>query len=68
MFIDTINKSIAKLRKYYSKIDILDNKSKALYLALILNPRIKWEGLTSISLSSRISSDIYNRLRTNYNI
>ena len=59
---------IAKLRKYYPKTGILDNKSKALYLALILNPRIKQEGLSSISLSSGMSSDIYNRLKTDYNV
>jgi hypothetical protein len=37
-------------------------------MALILDPRIKQEGLTSISLSSGISSDIYNRLNTDYNV
>ena len=46
----------------------MDNKSKALYLALILDPRIKQEGLTNISLSNNISSDIYNRLKTDYNM
>jgi hypothetical protein len=30
--------TIAKLRKYYPKIGVLNNKSKAFYLALILNP------------------------------
>jgi hypothetical protein len=68
VFTDTINKGITKLRKYYPKISVLDNRSKALYLALIINPRIKQEGLTSINLSSGISSDIYNRLKTNYNV
>ena len=47
---------------------MLNNKSKALYLALILNPRIKQEGLASIGLSSGMSSDIYNRLKTDYNV
>jgi hypothetical protein len=47
---------------------MLNNKSKAFYLAFILNPRIKREGLINISLSSSISSDIYNRLKTNYNV
>jgi hypothetical protein len=59
---------MAKLRKYYLKTSVLDNKSKALYLALILDPWIKQEGLTSIGLSSGISSDIYNRLKTDYNV
>jgi hypothetical protein len=46
----------------------LDNKSKALYLALILDPRIKRAGLAGIGLDSGIVSDIYNRLKTDYNI
>jgi hypothetical protein len=58
----------AKLCKYYPKIGILDNKSKALYLALILNPRIKRIELAGIGLDSSIVSDIYNRLKTDYNI
>jgi hypothetical protein len=62
-----INKGIAKLRKYYLKTSVLENKSKALYLALILDPRIKREGLTRIGLTSGIESDIYNRLKTDYN-
>jgi len=45
-----------------------NNKSKAFYLALILNPRIKKDGLTNIGLSTGIISDIYNRLKTDYNI
>jgi len=61
-----INKGIAKLRKYYPKTRALNNKSKALYLALILDPRIKKEGLIGISLSSGIIINIYNRLYTNY--
>ena len=40
----------------------LNNKSKALYLALILDPRIKREGLTNIGLSTGITLDIFNRL------
>ena len=58
---------MAKLRKYYPKTGVLENKSKALYLALILDPRIKREGLTGIGLASGIESDIYNRLKTDYN-
>jgi hypothetical protein len=46
----------------------LDNKSKALYLALILNPRIKRAGLAGIGLAPEIVSDIYNRLETDYNV
>ena len=36
MFINTINKGIAKLRKYYPKIAFTSPKSKALYISLIL--------------------------------
>jgi hypothetical protein len=59
---------MAKLRKYYPKTGVLDNKNKALYLSLILDPRIKREGLTSIGLSSGIEADIYNRLQIDYNV
>jgi hypothetical protein len=38
----------------------LNNKSKALYLAFILDPRIKREGLTNIVLFTSITSDIFN--------
>jgi hypothetical protein len=47
---------------------VLNNKSKAFYLALILNPRVKKEGLINISLSFNITSNIYNRLKTNYKV
>jgi len=35
-------------------------------MALILDPRIKQEGLIGIGLTSGISADIYNRLYDNY--
>ena len=46
----------------------MDNKSKALYLALILDPRIKRAGLAGIELAPGIVSNIYNRLETDYNV
>ena len=46
----------------------MDNKSKALYLALILNSRIKRVRLAGIGLAPGMLSDIYNRLETDYNI
>ena len=46
----------------------MDNKSKALYLALILDPRIKRAGLAGIGLAPGMVSDIYNRLETDYNV
>ena len=61
-----INKGIAKLRKYFPKNSIL-NESKALYLSLILDPRIRREGLEAIGLTNSQASEIYNRLLTNYN-
>ena len=65
-FIKAINKGIAKLRKYYPKLGNLNNKNKALYLALILDPRIKEEGLDNIGLSSGIKSDIHTKLLKDY--
>jgi hypothetical protein len=56
------------LRKYYPKQGNLNNKSKALYLALILDPRIKREGLKNIGLTSGLITDIYNRLYTDYQV
>jgi hypothetical protein len=66
VFSDAIDKGIAKLRKYYPKTGVLVNRSKALYLALILDPRIKREGLKAIGLSSGLISDIYDRLYMDY--
>jgi hypothetical protein len=67
-FINAVNKGIAKLRKYYLKLNILNNKNKVLYLALILNPRIKRKGLATIGFNSGIETNIYNRLRIDYNV
>jgi len=53
-----INKGIAKLRKYYPKTGALNNRYKALYLFLILSPRIKGEGLSLIGLTSGLSINI----------
>jgi hypothetical protein len=63
VFSNAIDKGIAKLRKYYPKTGALVNKSKALYLALILNLRIKREELEVISLSSGLISDIVVGIR-----
>ncbi|KAH7308320.1 hypothetical protein BKA65DRAFT_485667 [Rhexocercosporidium sp. MPI-PUGE-AT-0058] len=52
LFIDAINKGIAKLRKYYLKQDL----------------RIKRDGLELIGLNRGQSTDILNRLREIYNI
>jgi hypothetical protein len=51
-----------------TKTGVLDNKSKALYLALIFGSRIKQEGLTSIGLFTSISLNIYNGLKTDCNM
>jgi hypothetical protein len=63
-----INKGIAKLRKYYPKTGALNNRHKALYLSLILNPRIKSEGLSLIGLTSGLSIDIKNKLEEEYKL
>jgi hypothetical protein len=47
---------------------VLNNKSQALYLALILDPRIKKEGLANIGLSIGIISDIYAKLSADYQV
>ena len=59
---------MAKLRKYYLKTGILDNKSKALYLALIFDPRIKRVRLVGIGLAPGMVSNIYNKLEIDYNM
>jgi hypothetical protein len=45
--VGTINKGIAKLRKYYPKDRWVspNSRNKALYISLILDPRIKIEDL-----------------------
>ena len=64
-FTIAINKGIAKLQKYFPKTGI-SKTNKALYLSLILDPRIKREGLTTIGLIDGQASNIYNRLYTDF--
>jgi hypothetical protein len=63
-----IDKGMAKLRKYYLKTRALNNKYKVLYLSLILDPRIKSEGLSLISLTSGLSINIKNKLKEEYKL
>jgi hypothetical protein len=63
-----IDKGIAKLRKYYPKTGALNNRHKALYLSLILDPWIKSEGLSLIGLTSGLSADIKNKLEEEYKL
>ena len=51
---------------YYPKQGVLLNKSKAFYLSLIFDPRIKIKGLYNISISSGIISNIQSRLDLDY--
>ncbi|PVH69969.1 hypothetical protein DL98DRAFT_541215, partial [Cadophora sp. DSE1049] len=67
-FTDAINRGLIKLRKYYPKTGNTSEKNKSLYLALILDPRIKQEGLEVIGLSRNQAFDIYHRLEEVYNI
>ena len=61
-------KGIAKLRKYYLKTRSINNKNKALYIALVLDPKIKLISLSNISFSTSIISDIKTRFKEVYNI
>ncbi|TVY31248.1 hypothetical protein LOCC1_G008760, partial [Lachnellula occidentalis] len=45
---------------------IINDSNKAIYLALILNPRIKKAGLEGIGFTSRVSSDIETLLKADY--
>jgi len=63
---EAIDKGIAKLRKYYPKTRGIVNKSKAFYISLIFDPRIKVEGLYNIGIYSGMISDIKNRLNVDY--
>ncbi|CZS97989.1 uncharacterized protein RAG0_06877 [Rhynchosporium agropyri] len=65
-FTSAINKGIAKLRKYYP-ISGITEYNKALYISLILDPRIKIDGLSLLGLSNGIISDIKRKLREEYN-
>ena len=65
---EAIEKGIAKLRKYYPKTGSINNRNKALYIALILDPRIKLVGLSNMGFSTSIISDIKTRFKEVYNI
>ena len=65
---EAIEKGIAKLRKYYPKTRSINNKNKALYIALVLDPRIKLVSLSNIGFSTSIISDIETRFKEVYNI
>ena len=58
-FIIATNKAIAKLRKYYPlNTPLIGSENKALYYSLILDPRVKKDGLLNLGLNSRQISDI----------
>ncbi|TVY43671.1 hypothetical protein LOCC1_G008414, partial [Lachnellula occidentalis] len=46
--------------------NIINNSNKAIYLALILNPRIKKAGSEGIRFTSEVSSDIETLLKADY--
>ncbi|CZT07964.1 uncharacterized protein RAG0_13219 [Rhynchosporium agropyri] len=66
-FTSAINKGIAKLRKYYPKTSITEN-NKALYISLILDPRIKIDRLSLVGLSNGLISDIKRKFQEEYNL
>jgi hypothetical protein len=63
-----INIGIAKLRKYYSKNQWINsnNRNKTLYISLILDPRIKEEGLYNLDLNKSQVIDIIQMLKEEY--
>lgn len=67
IFNNAINKGIAKLRKYYPKSLFISSKNITLYISLLLDPRVKQEGLASLGLSTGHISDIYTLLKAEYN-
>ncbi|TVY31256.1 hypothetical protein LOCC1_G008433, partial [Lachnellula occidentalis] len=66
VFSHAISLGVAKLRKYYPKYSIINDSNKAIYLALILDPRIKKAGLEGIRFTSRVLSDIETLLKADY--
>ncbi|TVY31247.1 hypothetical protein LCER1_G009276, partial [Lachnellula cervina] len=58
---------VAKLCKYYPKATAISNSNKAIFLALILDPRIRKDGLENIGFSSRVVTDIKTHLKADFN-
>jgi hypothetical protein len=56
---------MAKLRKYFPKQGLKES-TRSLYLSLILDSRIKKEGLKEL-LDNREAVDIKNKLEVEYN-
>jgi hypothetical protein len=54
------------LRKYYPRNAGINKKNKAIYMVLLLDPRIKQEGLEGIGISHRQAVDTYNKLYEEY--
>ncbi len=63
-FTKAIDLGLEKLKKYYPKNN-LANKTKALYLSLILDPRVKEDGLESFLEYGEVV-DLKNKLRVKY--
>jgi hypothetical protein len=55
------------LRKYYPRNIVINEKNKSIYIALLLDPRIKRDGLESIGIPRTQAIDIYNKLKIDYN-
>ncbi len=64
-FTKAIDLGLEKLKKYYPKNNLAD-KTKALYLSLILDPRVKEDGL-EIYLEHEEVVDLKNKLLIEYN-
>ncbi|CZR70301.1 uncharacterized protein PAC_20205 [Phialocephala subalpina] len=65
-FSAVINKGIAKLRSYIPNKGNIQESNKSLYMALILDPRIRRSRLQAAGLSRGQEADTYNKLYADY--
>ena len=61
-----INKGIVKLRSYIPNKGNVQESNKSLYMALILDPRIRRSRLQAAGLSRGQEADTYNKLYADY--
>jgi hypothetical protein len=54
------------LRKYYPKNAGLNKNNKAIYIVLLLDLRVKRDGLESTGINHRQAMDIYNKFYIEY--
>ena len=66
MFLVAIDKGITKLRSYIPNKGNVQESNKFLYIALILDPRIRRNKLQAAGLSKGQEANTYNKLYTDY--